>query len=203
MTYSKQIVLLSFNLSKNRQSGLSDEEVVAKIVESQNPALISILYDRYGEKVFRKCMSFVKEPAIAEDLTHDIFIKVYLNLSSFKKKSRFSTWLYSITYNFCVDYIRKSKKNKWVSIEDQIGIENDYAMDNLEDIKHIRTEQLGKLLEKVKDEEKMILLMKYKDGMSIKEIQKALSISESAVKMRIKRAKEKVKSLHKKYFGNT
>jgi RNA polymerase sigma factor (sigma-70 family) len=72
----------------------------------------------------------------------------------------------------------------------------DYMVDSIEDMSHIAVDRLSNLLEKIKTDEKMILLMKYRDDMSIKDIQSVLKISESAVKMRIKRAKEKIQSLY-------
>ena len=197
------IAALAFNLSTSttiHKSRLTDEEVVRKIVLSQNPAMVEILYERYVHKVYRKSLSFVKDPAIAEDLTHDIFIKVYMNLASFKEKSKFSTWLYSITYNFCIDYLRKSQKSKFVSLEDERKVVQDMEVELVDDLQHIKAHQLKKLLEQVKGDEKMILTMKYQDDMSIRDIQQVFKISESAVKMRIKRAKEKVRKLyHEKY----
>jgi RNA polymerase sigma factor (sigma-70 family) len=108
-------LLFAFNLKPRQLQHLSDEEIVERIIITQDISLVEILYQRYADKVYRKCLSFVKEEASAEDLTHDIFMKLYLNLSSFKQKSKFSTWLYSITYNFCIDHIRKNKKkNGWI-----------------------------------------------------------------------------------------
>lgn len=197
-------VLLAFNLSKLKEPKQpSDEELIQEIVETQNSVKIGVLYERYADKVYRKCLSFVKDEAIAEDLTHDIFIKLYMNLASFKGKSKFSTWLYSITYNFCIDYIRKRKKRKTVSVEEERGFVDDMEVESLDDFQDMKVTQLAAVLEQVKVEEKMILLMKYRENMSIKDIQESLNVSESAVKMRIKRAKEKVRKLyHQNYAEN-
>jgi len=59
------------------------------IVETQDDKAVEELYHRYSTKIYRKCLSFVKEVSLAEDLTHDIFIKTLLNLAKFKKKSKF------------------------------------------------------------------------------------------------------------------
>lgn len=190
-------LLLTFNITKKKQFHLTDEEIIEQILLKQDSSLIAVLYDRYGNKVYRKCISFVKEAAIAEDLTHDIFIKVYLNLNSFKNKSKFSTWLYSITYNFCIDFLRKNKKENLVAIEDDNGrMIKDVEIESLDEFQQIEPEQLERLLEKVKADEKMILLMKYQEDLTIKDIQSIFNISESAVKMRIKRAKEKIRFLY-------
>lgn len=197
-------LLFAFNLKPQNSLHLSDEEVVERIIDTQDISSVEILYQRYADKVFRKCLSFVKDESSAEDLTHDIFVKLYLNLGSFKQKSKFSTWLYSITYNFCIDHIRKKQKEKWVDIDDN---ENEstknYLVDSAEDLSHIAVDRLSALLEKIKTDEKMILLMKYRDDMSIKDIQYVLNISESAVKMRIKRAKEKIQALYLGQYKET
>ncbi len=198
------VVILSFNFSgtkKHRKKvEMSDEEVVAEIIRTQNAALVEVLYERYADKVYRKCISFVKEESLASDLTHDIFIKVYMKLSSYKGNSKFSTWLYAITYNFCVDYIRKNRKMKMVSIDDEERVK-DMEVESVDDLAHIKGARLKVLLECIKPEERMILLMKYKDDMSIRDIQGVLKVSESAVKMRIKRAKEKIQLLYKNTYA--
>lgn len=196
------VVILSFKLSKtlaNKQ--VSDEQVVSEIVINRKAEMIDILYSRYAERVYQKCFSFVKDSNLAEDLTHDIFIKMYLNLASFEGRSKFSTWFYSITYNFCIEHLRKSQKEKYVSIEDDGKVVDDLEVESLENLQHIKADRLGTLLEKMKSDDKMILIMKYKDDMSIKEIQETLKISESAVKMRIKRAKEKINELYNQHYA--
>ncbi|MGB1205048.1 MAG: RNA polymerase sigma factor [Chitinophagales bacterium] len=195
-----KLIVVAFKLSAKKNKNLTDEQVIERIIASQDPAMVEILYQRYAPKVYRKCISFVKEDDIAENLTHDIFIKVYLNLASFKRRSKFSTWLYSITYNFCIDYLRKSKKQQVYNLEDQKEVAGHADIDSLEELKGIELKRLKQLLEMVKPEEKMILLMKYREEMSIKEIQEVFQISESAVKMRIKRAKEKVRHLYESHY---
>ncbi len=185
------INLLNPLVSGSVSSAQSDEEIVDMYIASQSPRLFDILYDRYSKKVFVKCNSLLRDQAKAEDAMQEIFIKVLLNLSKFNKKAKFSTWLYSITYNYCIDSIRKGKKRKSVSVED-VG-ELEQVPDTIDDKRLLETNivRLKAVLDKIPTEDKAILLMKYQDDMSIKEIGSALSKSESAVKMKIKRAKEK------------
>ena len=178
---------------------LSDEELVKEIILTKNSELFSELYDRYAGTVFNKCLSFAKNKVEAEDLTHDIFIKLYVKLNSFKGTSKFSTWLYSFTYNFCVNYVqRNSYKNK-EKVDDEIIERNASVIDEIsdDDIYQLKVEKLQKVLSIIDSKDKMILLMKYQDDLSIKEIKEALGIGESAVKMRLKRAKEKVMEIYK------
>lgn len=142
----------------------------------------------------------LKNEALAQDATQDIFLKIFLNLSKFGGKSKFSTWIYSITYNYCIDLIRKGKKEKNIFSED---IEK--APDLAEEVPdsallEIEVKKLKIILDKIPVGDKAVLLMKYQDDMSIKEISDSLDKSESAIKMKIKRAKHKVQKVYKEIY---
>jgi len=171
---------------------LKDDFLVRQIVSSQDNTCIEELYNRYSDKIYGKCLSLVKDNFLAQDLMHDVFIKTLFNLPKFKGKSKFSTWIYTITYHHCIDSIKKSRKMSFVEISEE---ENCIADDS--DRIETETKRIFELLERLRAKEKMILLMKYQDGLTVKEIQKQLNVSESAVKMRIARAKEKVRALYK------
>ncbi|WP_299162750.1 sigma-70 family RNA polymerase sigma factor [uncultured Tenacibaculum sp.] len=179
----------------------SDEELVAKIVEKNDTHLFAILYDRYAGVVYNKCYGFSKSKEEAQDLTHDVFIRLFVKLRTFKGRSKFSTWLYSFTYNFCVNYVQRNKekkKEKVTIVTDQIKEEiNENEIDDA-DLFELKSDKLAKALEMISPSEKMILLMKYQDDMSIKEISELLELGDSAVKMRLKRAKEKVVKAYNK-----
>ncbi len=183
------------------KSTLSDEEVIEKYLESQNVHFFNILYDRYSRKVFGKCYSILKSEAKAEDASQEIFMKVLLSLSKFSGRSKFSSWLYSITYNFCIDVIRKAKKDLGVLVED-IGRYGEKEDDTIHDaaIKETNVNRLKEVLELIPVGDKTILLMKYLEEFSIKEICEVLGKSESAIKMKIKRAKEKFVLVYKQTY---
>ncbi len=168
----------------------TDEELVQRIVQQKDTALFSLLYDRYAQKVFARCRGFTKDNQAAEDLAHDVLIKVYLKLKDFEGKARFSTWLYSITYHFCVDYSRKVGK-PYENYEDHLEDIPDSDHSDAE-LMQIRVEKLKVLLEKISSEDKALLLMKYQEELSIGEIMQITLLKESTVKMRLKRAKEKI-----------
>jgi len=179
---------------------LSDEELVDEIIKTKDSTLFAVLYDRYAPLVYNKCLGFAKSKTQAEDLTHDIFIKLYVKLNSFKGTSKFSTWLYSFTYNFCVNYVqRDSYKNK-EEVNEVVINKSTSVLDEISDndIFKLKAEKLMKALTMIDPNDKMILLLKYQDDLSIKELQTVLEIGESAVKMRLKRAKEKVIELYNK-----
>ena len=178
---------------------LSDEDLVKAIVKKNDTLLFGILYDRFDKLVYNKCRGFSRSDDEAEDLTQDIFLKLFVKLNSFKGRSKFSTWLYAFTYNHCVNYVKRStaKKIEKQSV-DADNLKDDYydSDDNDDSIRNLKVEKLKEALEKISPEEKMILLLKYQDSLSIKELTGVLDIGESAVKMRLKRAKEKLVNVY-------
>ncbi len=176
---------------------LTDEELVETIVKTNDTMLFEVLYDRYANMVYNKCYGFANGEDEAKDLTQDVFLRVFVRLGSFKGKSKFSTWLYAFTYNHCVNYVTRNtaKKIEKKSVNSD-SIENlgEY-LDSTREFQNMRVENLKNAMEMISPDEKMILLFKYQDNLSIRELSEALDIGESAVKMRLKRAKEKL--IHK------
>src|SRR5690606_38754422 len=111
------------------------------------------------------------------------------SVSRFKGGSKFSTWLYSITYNYCIDLIRKKKKTHIVEVDDFSKME-DTIEDTIEDkeILEVDIDRLQDILKNLNPDDKAVLMMKYLDDMSIKEMGDVLDKTESAIKMKIKRA---------------
>lgn len=142
------------------------------------------------------------DDGLARDATQDIFIKVLLNLGKFTEQSSFSTWVYSITYNFCIDIIRKKKKNILIFSED-IGKFNASVDVEIPDsvILEMETLRLEKVMELMPPGDKAILNMKYIDDMQIKEIAQVLNKTESAIKMQIMRAKAKAQAIYEEEYG--
>lgn len=194
------INLLNPLMTSGVKSVLTDDEVIKKYLTTSDSRYYSILYDRYSTKVFSKCISLLKSESLAEDATQDIFIKILMNLSKFSGKSKFSTWIYSITYNYCIDMIRRKKKDPSLLV-DNIADTHD-SVEDVDDKFLLETniKRLKIILEDIPIADKSILLMKYQDSLSIKEIGGILDKSESAIKMKIKRAKLKFKkSYYLKY----
>ena len=171
----------------------TDEELVRLYIDTQRNIYFEELYDRYVDKVYRKCLSFVKNNAQAEDFTHDIFLRLVLKVGSFKEHAKFSTWLYSITYNYCMDQMRLVKKQAETALDENFDLEE---QEDDTELVEIQADDLKRALQKIDSDERAILLMKYQDDFSIKEIADAFKISESAVKMRLMRTKEKLRKIY-------
>jgi len=184
--------------SSVKSNKLTDKELVAKIIRTKESVLFAELYDRYAHIIYNKSLSFVKTKVEAEDITHDIFLKLYLKLYMYKGKSKFSTWLYSFTYNYCVNYVERNLKKRKEKVKDADFDENSSVEITDEEFFQLKSDKLKKALTMISANDKMILLLKYQDDLSIKELESVLNIGKSAVKMRVKRAKEKVMNVYKK-----
>ena len=205
MTFLRKLCLIIISNQFNTKlatndpyKGITDEELVKKIVAKKDSLLFGVLYDRYAQLVYNKCYGFATSKDEANDLTQDVFLMLFVKLSSFQGKSKFSTWLYSFTYNFCVNYVNRDKGRKISdnasSIdenEDRIPIE--VTDENLYDLQVVK---LKEALDLIAPEDKSLLLLKYQDGVSIKELEDLLNIGSSAVKMRLKRAKAKIVEIY-------
>ncbi len=144
----------------------------------------------------------LSDEGLARDATQEIFIKILMNISKFNEQSTFSTWLYSITYNFCIDIIRKKKKLQILFTEDVSRIKNDIDEDVADSVLlEMKQERLSHVLDLLPPGDKAILLMKYNDDLPIKDIAETLNKTESAIKMQIMRAKMKAQTLHDDMFG--
>ncbi len=178
-----------------------DRETILQFLHTRRPDHFQRLYRKYADKIYRKCLSILKDESLAQDARQEIFHKIFLNLSKFDGHSRFSTWVYSITYNHCIDRVRKAKRLRTTSLdqlgpipESECGVEEKVLLE-------ARIRRLEAILEGLKPAEKTLLVQKYQEGRSIKDIAAELGITESAVKMRLKRAKHKAGKLYLATFG--
>ena len=178
--------------NQSQYKDLSDAELIRLYLQTHNDGHFNILYRRYAAKVYGKCYSILKDSELAHDAVQDIFVKVMMSVSGFGEKSQFSTWLYSITYNYCIDAVRKKTKEKLLFSED-IERAPDVADEDVPDqhLMEMDVKHLKEVLDILPEGDRMVLLMKYQDEMSIKDIADILHKTESATKMKVKRAKQK------------
>lgn len=185
---------------ENLTATLSDSDLIEEYCRTQSDHLFSALYSRYEHKIYGKCITMFKDKNLATEAMQEIFIKIFLNLSKFEGKSKFSTWVYSITYNHCIDSLRKiQRKNSRMKDTDTVP-EIILEVDDKE-LLEIKFQVLEDILQDLKAKDRAILLMKYRDDIKIQDIAEILDVSESAVKMRLKRAKEKAVSIHRERYN--
>jgi RNA polymerase sigma factor (sigma-70 family) len=179
-------------MRKNWQS-LEDEALLRLILDHQDQEAEEVLYERYAPKVYRKCFNILRDSEEAKDLQQDIMLRVLDRLHQYKGNSKFSYWVFAITYNYCMNWLKEQKR--WP--KEALTALHDYAEEETEVLeqlekRELELDQLEKLMASLKAEERMLLEMHYFNKMSVKEIAIVLNLGESAVKMRMKRARAKL-----------
>lgn len=201
-----------FDDSRHRKSALArlmgteenskeqDIDLIRRFLATKDARHFTALYRRYVGRVYAKCISLLKEEHLARDAAQDIFMKIFLNLGQFGEQAKFSTWVYSITYNYCIDVIRKKKKTGDIFSDDMERLPD--MVDDVHDeaLLTMRSDRLRAVLDNIPVGDKAILLMKYQDDLQIKEIANMLDKTESAIKMKIKRAKHKAQMVYDELF---
>lgn len=187
------------NFANKPIKNYTDMELISAVLETGDNEYFGEIYDRYSDKVYGKCILMVKDLTLAQDLAQDILVKAFTKLSTFQGKSSFGTWLYRVTYSHCIDYIRKNKNMYKEELEED-KVENVGADDTGIDEVHekvlfeMKIQYVKEILSRMKSEERALILMKYLDNMSITELSEMLEVSESAVKMKLKRARDKIRN---------
>ncbi|GAB3755641.1 RNA polymerase sigma factor [Spirosoma pomorum] len=177
-------------LMRKEKLKLADEQLVANYQETNEDEYFEMLYSRYVGKVYQKCLSMTKDSESAEDFTQDIFIKVFSKMNTFQQRSKFSTWLYSISHHYCLDQLRVGKRLNTESMDDNLADTMSEA-DTGDDVE-AKLRDMSRLMEGIPAEEVQLLQLKYEQGVSIKEIAQRFQLTESAVKMRLKRTRDKL-----------
>lgn len=174
---------------------LTDEELVNHYLETRHNDYFEQLYERYCNKVHQKCLSFTKDTMQAEDLTQDIFVRLIAKLASYKRQAKFSTWLYSITHNYCADQIKTPRRRWEVATSDNF----DSLLIPVDDsAEHQEAEDrlIQSAMSKLSLDEQGLLRQRYQDEISIRELANYYALSESAVKMRLKRSRDRLRALY-------
>jgi len=175
---------------------ISDEEL-AKKVQNGDKTSFNQLVSRYSEKIFRYAKRFLFNPQDAEDATQDVFFKIYQNIQSFNTKKRFSPWIYRVAHNTFINIIRKNKREKiqFIDLDTVLPhfVSKDYLEKEISDKFDIKA--LEKNIKKISPKYREIIILYFYEEKSYQEISDILSIPTSTVGVRLKRAKEKLKSL--------
>lgn len=177
---------------------VSEKKIIEKVLGGDANAFEELVL-RYEKTVYNLALRMVGDRDDAFDMTQEAFIKAYGSLSSFRGDSKFSVWIYRITTNVCLDFLRSKSRKQQVSLtvsdddEDaQLDIPDPKADPEQQLIKKIRMQSVEEGLKTLPDKQRQILVMRELGGMSYAEIGKALSIEEGTVKSRIFRARKRL-----------
>ena len=177
---------------------ISEKEIIERVLGGDANAFEELVL-RYEKTVYSLAVRMVSDREDAADMTQEAFIKAYNSLSSFRGDSRFSVWLYRITTNVCLDFLRSKSRKQQVSLtvsdddEDaQLDIPDRKADPEEQLMKRLGMQSLSEGLKLLPDKQRQILVMRELGGMSYAEIGAALSLEEGTVKSRIFRARKRL-----------
>lgn len=196
------LIASSASIVSDELKSLKDDDIVrymqGGISDGQKQRYFSEISRRYSSRVFARCLSMLRDEEDAKDASQEIFIKILEKIDQFKSEAKLSTWIYSISYNYCIDFIRRRKKQQYtISMEEVMPSAHKRYIESEGDIPHAvlqekRALMVKEVLNLISKEDKEILIMRYYSGLTIKEVAKVLGIWIGAVKMRTMRAKESV-----------
>jgi RNA polymerase sigma-70 factor (ECF subfamily) len=172
---------------------LNDQELM-RIVQGGDLSPAAEIYDRYSGRIYNFAFRFLKNAEAAEDAVQEVFVKMIKHANQFHGDAKLSTWLFSITANWCRDYLRKSDNKPkesddvLVTLPSPSALNPDRALEQRENEIRVRKA----LAELTPEQREAILLSRYQ-GLSYAEIAQISGCSEGAVKTRVFRAMETLK----------
>ncbi|MBO9658771.1 MAG: RNA polymerase sigma factor [Chitinophagaceae bacterium] len=184
-------------------TGQNDNELISKVLGGDQQAY-AVLVDRYKSYVFTLALRFTKNREDAEEVSQDIFIKAYRALADFRGASKFSTWLYTIVNTTCITFLRK-KRLEVHSLDNEKVFEVADSQDsgfraNLVEQKS-RVNMVNRAIALLSSDDAEIITLFYKGEQSLDEIAKVLGIESNAVKVRLHRARTRLKEKMQKHFA--
>ncbi len=163
-------------------------------VRKGNVAAFSFLVERYQNMVYSLALKLLKKPEDAEEMAQDTFVKAYQKLDTYEGKSKFSTWLYSITYNACISELRK-RRIDFKSLDDrQISDQDEQRMYDYfsETKKEDQDKYLNLALGKLPEDDQVLVTLYYYENQSMDEISTITGLTVSNIKVKIHRARKKM-----------
>lgn len=172
---------------------MEEKDIIEKILKGDTRAF-ALLIERYEYRVFSLVQRLSGSRENAEELTQDIFVKVYTNLATFNGQSKFSTWLYRIAYNTTISDLRAKKKlknEKFVDDWQTINVSDLVSL--LEPLKHEEQKRfLKQALEQLNAKDRFLVESFYLEELKISEISDITGDNEPSLKVRLHRVRKKL-----------
>ncbi len=190
---------------------MTEEEFIDQLRQHHRNAYAKLL-DDYQQKVFGTCLSFVPNKEDAEDIAQDVFVEVFNSIHNFKGNSKLSTWIYRITTNKCLEFIRKrNTKKRFAFLQSMTG--NTISVDRssyFTDINHPgvvlenkqRSETLLLAINRLPEAQRLVFTLHKLESLSYNEISEITNKSLSSVESLMFRAKKNLQQILEYYYKN-
>lgn len=180
-----------------------EDEVVIRNAQDGDVEAFEEIVEKYQSMIYNLSYRMLGNPDDAQEASQEVFIRIYKSINKFKFDSKFSTWVYRITNNYCLDLIRKNK-NDTVYIEKEIQTEDGNIQRELPDegisvensvIRSEKIELVRKAILKLPSEYRAVVVLRDLEGESYSDIANVLSLPEGTVKSRINRGRRELKNI--------
>lgn len=174
---------------------MDDREEISHInrVKEGDKEAFSLVLDKYSDMVYTICLRMLTVEADAADAAQEVFIKVYRSIASFREKSKFSTWIYRITYNHCISVIRK--KVKVIDLVDELP-DKDVNEEDVSGLDRISSEErryyLNLAIEALPETDAVVVTLFYYNEMSLDEIAEVTGLSSGNIRIKLHRSRKKM-----------
>ncbi|NRD22901.1 sigma-70 family RNA polymerase sigma factor [Winogradskyella litoriviva] len=180
----------------------NDDQLLIKAINNGDTKAFAILVNRYKDLVYTLALRMLKHREEAEEVAQDSFVKIFRSLNKFKGDSKFSTWIYRVTYNTCLDRIKKNKKYISNVAIDEFTFNKLGTLDNALDhlIKEEKQALIKKCINKLPEKSSVLLTLFYFEDLSLDEIAKIINMEANTVKVKLFRARKKLAVILEQYL---
>jgi len=175
----------------------------ARRVQDGDRDAFQVLVERYEGMVFDLAHQYADQPEAAEDLAQDVFLKAYRQIEDLRDPDQFASWLYGIALNQCRDYAKNVRRDTYpfshAGQEDGTVVDTETAAQDDQLAADEYGARLWDALDELSPTYATPFLLKYRDGLTYKAMSKRLDVSVSALKVRVHRARKKLRTLLEPY----
>ena len=178
----------------------TEEAALVRRVQAEDELAFREIVERYQAKVFSIIYGILRNRNDAEDIAQQVFAKIYFSIKNFDFRSSLLTWIYKITVNECYDYLRKKRVRKLV-YESDFSADESQRMQSAEpatdqapavDRRLAQQDLILKLLAKISEEDRSLILLKEVEGHSVEELSEMTGMNENTIKVKLFRARQKL-----------
>ena len=169
----------------------NDTQLIGRILDGDTSGY-AVMVDRYKDLAFTLAFRILGRREDAEEVVQNAFVKAFQNLSSFRQKAKFSTWLYRIIYNTAISKHRQRKPG-WQSIEEITVPDN--AAEFMAEEEEDRHKILDNAMQQLPKEDRILLTLYYVDESSVDDLHSIVGISRANVKIKLFRARKRLQEL--------
>lgn len=181
---------------------MRETEVIRRVLSGDQEAFAELV-TQYEKQVYNLCLRMVSDPEDARDLAQEAFLKAWRGLRFYKFESSFSTWLYRLTSNVCIDFLRQKKRRTALSLtvtdeageEAELEVPDDAPMPEEQVLHREDRRAVAQAMAALEEEYRLVLTLRVVEDLPYEQIAEVLDLKVGTVKSRISRARAQLKKI--------